>query len=169
MGVEFHVDSRGCWVVTTHRAKNQKSPARRLNGRLVYLHREAYEAAFGPVPEAMVVRQMCGQSCCVNPAHLALVTFAAVAADRAARGAQARGTRNGRAKLTLEQVAEIRRSDDTQKALAERFGVDPSLVGRIRRGELWREVEADGGNRPADIAAAGAAGEGVRSSPETAT
>ena len=88
MPVEYEVDAHGCWVVTTHRAKGHKSPARRVNGRLVYLHREAFEAAFGPVPEGRVVRQMCGQCLCINPRHLAAVTFADVAADRAARGDQ---------------------------------------------------------------------------------
>lgn len=166
MSVQYHVDARGCWVVTSHRAKGHKSPARRVNGKLVYLHRAAYEAAHGPVPDGMVVRQTCGQDCCINPLHLSLATFSDVAADRAARGVQARGAKNGRSKLTPEQVNEIRTSDETQKALAERFGVDPSLVGRIRRGELWRDAAP--GVRPADIAGAGAVRHGRGSPPETA-
>jgi hypothetical protein len=166
MGVSYHVDDRNCWVVTSHRAKNQKFPARRVKGKLVYLHREAFETAFGPVPEGRVVRQTCGQCLCINPKHLALVTFDDVAADRAARGVQARGPKNGRSKLTPEQVGEIRRSDETQKALAERFGVDPSLVGRIRRGELWASV--DGGGPPTDIAAEGPGGQLNLTPPETA-
>ena len=45
---------------------------------------------------------------------------------------------DGEAKLTAEQVLEIRASSETQRVLAERYGVSKALVGRIKRRELWR-------------------------------
>jgi len=64
-------------------------------------------------------------------------------ADRNAKGRQAKGERNGRAKLNPEKVRSIRREfaeGETKAALAERYGVDPALIRRIVRRELWKSV-----------------------------
>jgi len=53
----------------------------------------------------------------------------------------ARGEKNGRARLTEEQVKEIRAlcgSGVTQKSVAERFGVATSTVWAITSGRNWR-------------------------------
>lgn len=59
------------------------------------------------------------------------------------------GERNGRARLTVEQVAEIRRrarpgrgrgpgvQADSFRALAREFGVDRRTIGQIVKGETW--------------------------------
>ena len=48
------------------------------------------------------------------------------------------------AKLTADQVAEIRRLrvDMTQREIAERFGVTPSTISAICRGKTWKSVGA---------------------------
>jgi hypothetical protein len=56
-----------------------------------------------------------------------------------------RGEANGSAKLTAEEVVEIRRlweqpHHPTQRELAERFGVSPRLVGLVVRRLAWRHV-----------------------------
>jgi HNH endonuclease len=38
--------------------------------RLVYVHRLAYQWAYGPIPATMTVVQMCGNRLCVRPDHL---------------------------------------------------------------------------------------------------
>ena len=52
-----------------------------------------------------------------------------------------RGEKNGRAKLTWEDVADIRRLCDAKSAtrtqLAIRFGVTANLIGMIVRGDAW--------------------------------
>jgi hypothetical protein len=63
---------------------------------------------------------------CVNPEHLEAVT----PAENVRRGR--------RAKLTAEQVAEIRASADTQMVLARRYGISQPQVSRIKRGQTWR-------------------------------
>lgn len=47
------------------------------------------------------------------------------------------GSHNSRARLTEEQVREVRRSQETATALARRFGVDRSTVSDARRGRTW--------------------------------
>ena len=49
----------------------------------------------------------------------------------------ARGVRNGRTKLTEEQVHEIRESAESHAALASKYGVNHKTVRRIRSGEIW--------------------------------
>jgi len=49
----------------------------------------------------------------------------------------ARGVRNGRTKLSEEQVHEIRESAESHAALASKYGVNHKTVRRIRSGEIW--------------------------------
>jgi hypothetical protein len=46
---------------------------------------------------------------------------------------------SGRRKLSNEDVEAIRGSDETQSALAERYGVTQGQVSRIKSGHSWRE------------------------------
>ena len=45
--------------------------------------------------------------------------------------------RNPRAKLTCEQVSAIKNSTETSTVLGKRFGVDPSTILKVRRGESF--------------------------------
>ncbi len=102
----------------------------RHRGRMVYAHRLAYEARFGPVPEGMVVDHVCRQPACVNPDHLEAVS-------------SAENTRRGRvAKLTPEDVAGIRELGGLAKSreLAEEYGVTRSTIHQILRGQTWRDA-----------------------------
>ena len=49
---------------------------RRPKGRQVRIHRAAYEALVGPIPDGMHVDHLCRVRNCYNPAHLEAVTQA---------------------------------------------------------------------------------------------
>lgn len=110
----------------------------RIGTRLVRAHRAIYEAAVGPIPDGMVVRHRCDNPPCINPHHLELGTQADNMADAVDRGRMASGERNGRTKLTAEQVADLRRrwAEDgvTQAALSAEYGISSSQVSRICTG-----------------------------------
>lgn len=97
-------------------------------------HRVAYSLAKGPIPPDALILHSCDNRPCCNPYHLRAGTAKDNAADMVARGRChfARGEKNGRAKLTDEQVAEILRSPEPGNVLAARFGVAQSTVSMIR-------------------------------------
>src|SRR5262249_50848019 len=53
------------------------------------------------------------------------------------------GEKNPRARLTIQQVAEIRAAagKESQKALAHRFGVAKSTIQWVIKGRNWRPAE----------------------------
>lgn len=51
-----------------------------------------------------------------------------------------RGEHHHKAKLTTEQVMEIRASNDKQIYLASKYGVDQAEISRIRNGRRWRHL-----------------------------
>ena len=50
------------------------------------------------------------------------------------------GERNGYSKLTAEQVIAIRDSLGSSRIVAKMYGVEKTVVQRIRRGEAWRHI-----------------------------
>lgn len=103
--------------------------------RATGVHRVAYEAWVGPIPKGMFVCHSCDNRRCLNPEHLWLGSNAENMADMVAKG---RGPKT-RAKLNPEKVAQIRASSETNKALAEYYGVDPSIISRVRSGSRWKD------------------------------
>lgn len=102
-------------------------------------HRAAYEVAFGPVPEGMLVCHKCDQPACCNPQHLFAGTNKDNSDDKLRKGRQRRGEAN-RAKLTEDQIREIRASNESMRQMAKRFGVSASHVSKIRRKVKWAHV-----------------------------
>lgn len=118
------------------------------NGRNIKAHRLAYELYnFKRIPEGYVVCHACDNPSCVNPSHLFVGTMKDNCDDRDAkgRGGNHRGVLNGRAKLTPEQVRQIRHIWSTEKitkrALGRRFGVSDLIVYKILNGQLWSHVQ----------------------------
>jgi hypothetical protein len=99
-------------------------------------HRVAYTIAKGSIPANLLVLHGCDNRACCNPNHLRTGTYADNAADMMARGRHwcARGERNGRARLTDEQVSRILKGAETGVALAAALGVAESTISMIRTG-----------------------------------
>lgn len=52
-------------------------------------------------------------------------------------GAPVFGQKNGQSKLTTNDVAYIRSSNENNVALGKRFGVNNTTIGRVKRGVHW--------------------------------
>ena len=74
---------------------DQKTPDRvyGLWGRHKYAHREAYERAYGPIPDGLVVMHSCDTPLCVEPSHLRAGTQSENLHDASARGRTEKGPR----------------------------------------------------------------------------
>lgn len=71
----YKVDEQsGCWL-WQRGAHNRKGYGRiRVGGVKFMVHRFAYEAMVGPVPDGMQLDHLCRNTRCVNPGHLEPVT-----------------------------------------------------------------------------------------------
>lgn len=115
-------------------------------GRRVYAHREACRSRLGPPPspkhEAAHTCQNGGKGC-VSPMHVRWATHGDNMRDKVAQGTVNRGSRNGRAKLGIDDVRRIRAQSISlsQTRLASLNGVSATTIGSIVKGETWGWVE----------------------------
>lgn len=103
-------------------------------------HRFSYELAKGPIPAGLLVLHSCDNPACCNPDHLFLGTVQDNVNDKVSKGRQLRGEQQKNAKLTTEQVLAIRRDKRTEKELGALYGVDDTLIGKIRRRQAWAHL-----------------------------
>jgi hypothetical protein len=106
-------------------------------------HRVAWELIHGHPGEGWVLHR-CDNPPCFAPEHLFLGDQATNVADQFEKGRSTWGMRHGRAKLTPEQVEDIRRRyvpssgagrpDGNKDQLAQEFGVHPKYVYNLWRG-----------------------------------
>ncbi len=118
-------------------------------GDMVYAHRASWEIHFGPIPEGLFVCHHCDNPRCVRPDHLFLGTPADNIDDMVRKGRQ-RGTslsgeRHNRARLTENDVRQIRRAyasgQEGVSELARKFGVGISTIRHVVKRETWQHVD----------------------------
>jgi hypothetical protein len=71
-----HVDSNGCWHWTKYVKPNGYGQVGVPGRYPQYVHRVAYEAWVGPIPDGLHLDHLCRQRDCCNPRHLQPVTAA---------------------------------------------------------------------------------------------
>lgn len=78
----------GCWE--WQGAQNGKGYGRiTVEGRSLYVHRVAYEAFIGPIPDGLTIDHLCRTRHCANPWHMDPVP-AEINTSRAAKGPRSR-------------------------------------------------------------------------------
>lgn len=125
----------------------------RYKGKMWRAHRAAWDAAFGPIPTGLFVCHKCDNRACVNPDHLFLGTPADNSRDMVRKGRSkacgahrpdVRGRKNGRSRLTIQQVRMIReRSDRTCASIARELGVSRSCIERCRNLKTYTREAAE--------------------------
>jgi hypothetical protein len=114
-------------------------------------YRVAYRLHYEVEPGALYVCHKCDNPKCCNPTHLFLGTHLDNMADMTAKGRRLgrqapnnKGAANPRAKLTEDDVREIRRLSKNGKMLRElavAYSVSIPTIAAIRSGRNWSHVK----------------------------
>lgn len=104
------------------------------------VHRLVLETFVGLRPKGCEARHLNGDPADNRLRNLCWGTRAENYVDRVKHGRATLGERNPAAKLTAVQVAEIRSSAETQRALSVRLGLSQATVSNIRTRKTWRHV-----------------------------
>jgi hypothetical protein len=114
------------------------------NRKMTGAHRFVCELAKGAPPSSkMDCAHSCGNKLCCNPKHLRWATHLENEADKAAHGTTNAGERNGQAKLSGADVAQIRArysGGSSGASLSRLYGVSAASISLIVNGHHWRSV-----------------------------
>lgn len=117
----------------------------KVNGSTERAHRIAYRLEHGSIPEGLFALHHCDNKLCVNPSHLYLGTHEDNREDAVERDRTSHGENHHRAKLTADDVREIRQrgENESQRHLANEFGISQTSVYDIINGRTWTRVDVD--------------------------
>ena len=143
------VDVRGsndCWEWTAYK-NNCGYGTLQIDGRSRLATHVLFYIMKGDWPsKGRTCNHHCDNTGCLNPKHLYLGTQKSNIRDRESRGRgnQSKGEKNGRAKLTEEQVRRIKSLlciGITRTVLGRQFGVSRKSIYDIENGKNWAHVK----------------------------
>ncbi len=147
--LQVRKEVNGCWIWV---GSGNTYGVIRVNNRPVKAHRFSWELHEGPIPNGLRVLHNCPDGDnprCVNPNHLFLGTDNDNIKDMVKKGRSTRGERNCKAKLTEQEVLEIRsrftpkkkKGSGAASVLAREFGITRSQISFITSGRQWKHLE----------------------------
>lgn len=139
----------GCWIWTGAMYAGPNSyPVIAVDRKNLTVHRVVWRLEHGAIPDGFCICHHCDNRRCVRLEHLFLGTYGDNSADMVAKKRSAKGERVNRAKLTEDDVRQIRAAHVPRSAggygsvrdLARQFGVDASNIHNILQRKTWRHV-----------------------------
>ncbi len=109
-------------------------------GKMWYTHRLALHLE-GIDTSGHMVLHSCDNPRCCNPEHMRLGTHQENMRDMRSRGRQSRGEHRPAAKLTEQDILDIRAiSGMSQRAIADQYGVTPTAINLIINRKSWHHI-----------------------------
>jgi hypothetical protein len=139
------VPESGCWLAVRFNGRWHYG-SMMIKGLSMGLHRWSWTLFRGPIPDGLFVCHKCDTPQCSNPDHLYLGTPSENQSDSVKRGRQwgprLKGETNGRAKVTADQVREIRKLPRPIRLAktAAKYGLSVPGLKSILGGYNWKHV-----------------------------
>jgi hypothetical protein len=124
-----------------------------MNKKKIRMHRFFWtQTNKKEIPKGFCVCHSCDNRMCINPSHLWLGTQADNMRDMTLKGRRrgtfqigynAKGEKNGQAKLTKAIVLKIINSSFCQKDIALKYKISQSHVSMIKRGIHWPHLQQE--------------------------
>ena len=137
------ITESGChiWIGNTICGYGQTS----YLGKKIGTHRLSYLLQIGEIPEGKIICHSCDVPSCLNPDHLFLGTPKTNAEDKVSKGRQikntwSKGENHPSAKLNINDVSIIKKSDLSCSKLSNEFGVTKSIISKIKNNLLWKSI-----------------------------
>lgn len=116
-----------------------------VKGKIELAHRVSYRTLVGEIISNNGVLHKCDNPACVNPDHLFTGTnkdnvLDKVRKNRQSRIGQGKGENHSLAKLTEQDVLNIRASGDKQESLAKKYNVTQSCISHIKNKKSWSHI-----------------------------
>jgi hypothetical protein len=108
--------------------------------KMYYVHVAVAQTFFCDIPSGFHVCHNDNVTSNNRVTNLRIDTPTGNALDRRLTNTHWIGARNPQARLTAEDATEIRTRTEPESILAEEFNVSMATIGRIRRGESWKET-----------------------------
>lgn len=142
------IEEGDCWLWQGY--ITNKTPQMAVNGKTMRpVRRVVLELAGAVVKPGAYLSPSCDNPSCVCPDHVvqrspkehmsAMGKKAGEGVAYAQRIAKLTETRRAQCKLTIEDARAIRQAEGTHKQIADRYGVNKALIGRIIRGQQWKD------------------------------
>lgn len=133
----------GCWLWAGPFMKETGYGRVGFDNREILAHRLSFEVHVGPVSADLMVCHTCDVPLCVNPQHLFLGTCKDNMMDAASKQRTTLGERNAMARLSADEVVQIRAARSAGRSLrdiGDEFNVSEANVRAIAKRETWRHI-----------------------------
>ena len=142
-------DDAGCMIWTG--ACCNKCPSIRIGKKTVLVRRALWEEANGKIPAGHIAHMKCGTPGCVELEHIRIMKYSTLSKELGAAGvlsgkaraAKIAATKRGKSEnMTADIALEVRSSTAPLRVDAVKYGVSPSLIGKIRRNKAWADFKS---------------------------
>lgn len=134
-----HVEhDEDCWLWTGCLDKDGYGLSS-IAGKKMPAHRAMWTLTYGA--PSLYILHTCTNRHCINPKHLYEGTQKQNVQDQIKAGTFVKGSKNGLAKLTEEDVKHIRKSIFSTRALATYYSVSYYTIWDVKRNRSWQHVK----------------------------